>query len=83
MNLENCRNFYLDEFTLFDGEYDVKFNIIDINLDKMIINLAITKAGKIIVTDFDLHKDKNNKLYFQYGVDFTKINIDDFEKIED
>ena len=52
MNLENCRNFYLDEFTLFDGEYDVKFNIIDINLDKMIINLAITKAGKIIVTDF-------------------------------
>ena len=77
------KNYFLKQFDYFDGEYDVKFNIIDINTEKMTINLAITHTGKIILTEYDLKRDKNNNLYFEYGIEFNKINIDDFEQIED
>lgn len=73
------KNYYLNEFTLFDGELDITFNILDVNKDKMTITVAVTKAGKIFVTDYDLKLDKENNLYFQYGVEYTKVNIDDFE----
>lgn len=73
------KNYYLNEFTLFDGEFDITFNILDVNKDKMTITVAVTKAGKIFVTDYDLKLDKENNLYFQYGVEYTKVNIDDFE----
>ena len=77
------KNYFLKQFDYFDGEYDVKFNIVDINTEKMTINLAITHTGKIILTEYDLKRDKNNNLYFEYGIEFNKINIDDFEQIED
>ena len=78
----NVRSFYLKEFELYDGEHFIKFNIVDINTDKMTIKLAITHTGKIIVSEYDLKRDKNNNLYFEYGVDFNKIKVDDFETIE-
>ncbi len=31
-NQENERKFYLMKFSYFDGEYDVTFNIVDIDL---------------------------------------------------
>lgn len=80
---EESKNYYLKEFSLFDGEYDVTFNILDINFEKMTITIAVTKAGSIYVTDFILNRDKENKLYFQYGVEFTKVKVNDFETIED
>lgn len=61
----NVRSFYLKEFELFDGEHFIKFNIIDINTDKMTIKLAITHTGKIIVSEYDLKRDKNNKPYYR------------------
>lgn len=73
------KNYYLNEFTLFDGEFDITFNILDVNKDKMTITVAVTKAGKIFVTDYDLKLDKENNLYFQYGIEYTKVNIGDFE----
>ena len=73
------KNYYLNEFTLFDGEFDITFNILDVNKDKMTITVAVTKAGKIFVIDYDLKLDKENNLYFQYGIEYTKVNIDDFE----
>jgi len=73
------KNYYLNEFTLFDGEFDITFNILDVNKDKMTITVAVTKAGKIFVTDYNLKLDKENNLYFQYGIEYTKVNIDDFE----
>ena len=79
----DVRSLYLSEFEHFDGENNVKFNIIDIDTEKMTINLAITHTGKIILTEYDLKRDKNNNLYFEYGIEFNKINIDDFEQIED
>ena len=77
------KNYYLKQFTLFDGEYDVTFNILDVNTDKMTITVAVTKAGKIIVTEYDLKRDREQDLYFQYGIENTKVNVNDFETIED
>ncbi len=80
--MEN-KNYWLKEFTLFDGEYNTTFNILDLNTDKMTITLAVTKAGKIFQTECDLHLDRENELYFEFGIDYKKIKVDDFETIED
>ena len=74
---------YLKEFQFFNGEYDITFNIVDINTDKMIIKLAVTNLGKISVNEYDLKRDKENNLYFEYGCQYEKIAGDDFENIED
>ncbi|MBR4407020.1 MAG: hypothetical protein IKT27_01760 [Clostridia bacterium] len=68
---------------MFDGENDIIFNILDVNTEKMVITIAVTRMGKIFVTEYDLKLDKENNLYFQYGVEFTKINVEDFETISD
>lgn len=80
---KEVKNYFLKEFTLFDGEYDVTFNIIEVNTDKMTITVAVTRAGKIYQTEYDLKRDRENDLYFQYGVEHTEISVDDFEHIED
>ena len=77
------KNYYLKEFSLFDGEYDVTFNILDVNTDKMTITVAVTKAGKIFVTEYDLKRDREQDLYFQQGIENTKVNVNDFETIND
>ena len=83
MKTEEVRSYYLKEFSLFDGENDIIFNILDVSTEKMVITVAVTKMGKIFVTEYDLKLDKENNLYFQYGVEFTKINVEDFETISD
>lgn len=80
--MEN-QNYYLKEFCYFDGENDITFNILDVNTDKMTITLAVTNQGKIYVTEQDLQLDKNQELYFEFGVDYTKIKVNDFETFED
>ena len=80
--MEN-QNYYLKEFQYFDGYTEIIFNIVDINFDKMTITLAITNQGKISVIEYDLKRDKENNLYFEYGYQYEKINIDDFETIND
>ena len=68
--------FYLKEFQFFDGEDTVIFNIVAVECDK--ITVAVTRCGKITVTDYDLHSDENG-LYFEYGVAGQEhIHIDDF-----
>ena len=70
--------FYLKEFQFFDGEDTVIFNIVAVESDK--ITVAVTRSGKITVTDYDLHSDENG-LYFEYGVAGQEhIHIDDFEE---
>ena len=49
----------------------------------MTITVAITKAGKISVIEYDLKRDREQDLYFQYGVDNTQVNVNDFETIND
>ena len=72
---------YLKEFQFYNGEYDITLNIVDINTDKMIINLAVSNLGKISVLEYDLKRDKENNLYIEFGCENSKIEIDDFEEI--
>ncbi len=73
------RKYYLSEFQLYDGEVYVTFNIVAINTDKNEITVAISNRGRISVTTYDLLTDNNGFLYFEYGVNYEKINVNDFE----
>ena len=73
------KKYYLSEFQLHDGEVFITFNIVAIDTSKNEITVAISNRGRISVTTYDLLTDSNGFLYFEYGVDYEKINIDDFE----
>ena len=73
------KKYYLSEFQLYDGEVYVTFNIVSIDTNKNEITVAISNRGRISVTTYDLLTDSNGFLYFEYGIDYEKINIDDFE----
>lgn len=74
--------FYLKEFQYFDGESFVTFNIYDLNESKKTITVAITNQGRISLLEYDLLQDEEG-LYFEYGVNYTRINVDDFEEVND
>jgi len=80
MSLNN-RRYYLSEFSYYDGNNFVIFNIVDIAADK--ITVAITFEGRISVCTFDLKSDEHNCLFFEYGVMCEKIAVDDFEQVEE
>ena len=71
--------YYLSEFQLYYGEAFVTFNIVAIDISKNEIAVAVSNRGGISVTTYDLLTDNNGSLYFEYGVDYEKIRIDDFE----
>ena len=73
--------FYLHEFAIFDGEAWITFNIVDISELKNEISVAVTNRGKITVVTYDLYQDENG-YYFEYGCEYTKININDFKEIK-
>ena len=80
---ENERKFYLSEFSYFDGEFDVTFNIVDVDFNRQTITVAITRAGRISQDTFDLLRDDKGKLYFEYGLFYeNKISLNDFEEID-
>ena len=72
------RKYYLSEFQLYDGEAFVTFNIVAIDTNKNEITVAVSNRGGISLTTYDLLTD-NNGFFFEYGVDYEKIRIDDFE----
>lgn len=74
--------FYMKEFQYYDGESFVTFNIVDLNELKGEIQLAVTKQGKISVITYPLLSDKNG-YYFEYGCDYKKLSINDFEEVDD
>lgn len=82
-NVENeSRNYYLSEFSYDDGEYEITFNIVDISFVYEIITVAITRAGRISQDMFPLVRDKNGRLYFEYGMFYeNKIMLDDFQDV--
>lgn len=81
---ENERKFYLSEFSYFDGEFDVTFNIIDVNFDRQTITVAITRAGRISQDTFDLLRDNADKPYFEYGLFYeNKIALNDFAEVQE
>lgn len=82
-SLDVFKKYYLKEFTFFDGENDVIFNIVGVNFENKTIEVAVTKQGKISVVEYDLTKDKNGNFFFIYGVNHDEINLDDFEEVND
>ena len=77
------KKYYLSEFSYDDREYEITFNIVDIDLAYETITVAITRCGKITQDTFPLLRDKDGKLYFEYGKFYeNKIELEDFEQIE-
>ena len=72
------RKYYLSEFKWFDGEDYITFNLTDVDLEKGEVQVAVTDRGKISVITYDLMTDKNGRLYFEYGVMFERMYLDDF-----
>ncbi len=81
---EDSRRYYLSEFSYDDGEYEITFNIVDIDFYRQSITVAITRAGKITQDTFPLLRDKDGKLYFEFGRFYeNKIELDSFSKVGD
>ena len=66
-------------YDFHNGYNFVTFGLIELNVANEIVHVAISDLGKIIVTDYPIIEDKNGDLYFEYGVDYDKIYIKDFE----
>jgi len=73
---------YLSEFSLYDSDHYVTFNIVDIDTERQVITVAITNEGKISVCSFEL-KSNETGLYFEYGLYQKEISVDDFEQVEE
>ena len=75
------KRYYLSEFELYDGEEFITFNIVAIDAMKKEIQVAVTDRGKLNLITFDLFKDDNGRLYFEYGAMFEHVHLDDFEEV--
>ncbi len=72
------------EFEMSDIDYDITFNIVDIDFWFETVTVAITDNGKITQDTYELMKDKDGRYYFEFGRFYEKkVYIDDFYKIED
>ena len=80
-NFTEFRKYYLSEFELYDGEAFITFNIVGIDLDRNEVQVAVTDRGIISVVTYDLLTDKNGRLYFEYGVMFERVYLDEFEEV--
>lgn len=74
------KEYYLREFQLYDGECDITFNLVGIDFIKEEITVAVSNRGRISVVSYDLLKNDNG-YYFEYGIDFEKIHLNDFEEV--
>ena len=71
---------YMKEFEYFDGEKFVTFNIVE--MKEKTITVAVTNQGKISMLEYDLFQDEEG-LYFEYGKTYARININDFEEVNE
>lgn len=67
-------------YDFYDGEDYVNFTILNLNLDKKLVQLAISDRGKISVVDYDLLQTKNGEFYFEYVNALNRIMIEDFDE---
>ena len=73
--------YYMKEYWHFNGDYNIIFNLIEVNTENMTVTVAINNFGKLSQQTNEL-REQNGKLYFEYGVMNEKIFIDDFEDVE-
>ena len=73
-------SYYMKEYQHYDGEAFITFNIIELNETKQEVTVAVTDRGRITVVSYDIRKNDKG-YYFEYGCEYTKIMIDDFEEV--
>lgn len=73
--------FFMKEYRHFNGDYNVIFNLIEVNTESMTATVAINNLGKLTQQTVEL-RTENDALYFEYSVMNDKIYIDDFVNIE-
>ena len=65
-------------------EYEITFHIVDVDFLRQAVTVAISRCGQIKQDTFALIRDKDGKLYFEYGLFYeNKIALEDFEHIEE
>lgn len=73
--------YYMKEYRHFNGDYNVIFNLIEVNTDNHTVTVAINNLGKITQQTVEL-RTENDAPYFEYSVMNDKIYIDDFVSVE-
>ena len=58
---EPVKKYYLSEFSYDDGEYEITFNIIDVDFLRQTVTVAISRCGHITQDTFALIRDKDGK----------------------
>lgn len=83
-NENEIRDYLLfSEFELSDVDYDVTFDIVDIDLWYETVTVAITDNGKITQDTYQLMRDKYGRYFFEYGRFYEKkVYIDDFCEVD-
>lgn len=59
MNNE-VNKYYLKEFSYYDGECFITFNIVSIDFERRTINVTITNHGKISAIEYGYHTQIEN-----------------------
>lgn len=70
------------ETSIFDGEAYITFDACYHYPEKMELTVAITNRGAITIQTMYLQEDTNG-VYFEYGPEYTRIYLDDFEELND
>ena len=73
--------YFMKEYWHFNGEYNVIFNLIEVNTKNMTVTVSINNFRKLSQQTDEL-REQNGRLYFEYGVMNDKIFIDEFETVE-
>ncbi len=73
--------YYMKEYRHFNGDYNIIFNLIEVNTDNNTATVAINNLGKLTQQTIEL-RTENDAMYFEYGVMNDKIFIDDFVSVE-
>ena len=73
--------YYMKEYYHFNGDYNIIFNLIEVNTENMTATVAINNLGKLTQETVELRGENDNP-YFEYGVMNDKIYIDEFVFVE-
>lgn len=73
--------YYMKEYWHFNGDYNVIFNLIEVNKENRTATVAINNLGKLTQETVELRGEKGTP-YFEYGVMNDKIYIDEFEFVK-
>ena len=79
-NFTEFRKYYLSEYELYDGECFITFNLVGVDLDRSELQVAVSDRGRISVVTYEFMTDNDGRLYFEYGLMFKRMYLDNFEE---